>query len=119
MVDWSALAWILFPYPPLMVAAVVPGVAEFTLAPPITFGAPFALGSSLSARPLFTHNSNGWLSMVPTKFRPGVVPELPNNVQKRLSQTEQSATWAMAGSVPVVRPAATTRSNRRVGFRFC
>ena len=43
----------------------------------MTLGAPFVFGSNRSARAPFTFNSSGWLSVVPKKFTPAVVPLLP------------------------------------------
>src|ERR1039457_1254021 len=44
--------------------------------------ASLTVGSNRKARPPFTLNSSGWLSVVPTKFAPGTVPALPADFQK-------------------------------------
>src|SRR5262249_40916205 len=47
----------------------------------MTFGAPLVFGSRRIARRLFAFNSRGWLSAVPRKFAPAVVPALPASDQ--------------------------------------
>ena len=66
-----------------MVAPTTPAPTKFHAEPPITFTVSrYAVGSSRSPRWLFTLNSSGWLSVVPRKCVPGVVPALPRVRQK-------------------------------------
>ena len=65
------------PEPP-PITAPDPPAALLLDPPPITFGGPpNAPGSSLNACDPFTWSSSGWLSVVPRKSIPAVVPALP------------------------------------------
>jgi hypothetical protein len=76
----------LVPPPPPMVAPTPPAATELAAEPPTRLGAPSGvvpgsepspLFSRRSARAPLTLNSSGWLSVVPRKCVPGVVPALP------------------------------------------
>src|SRR5215471_19178925 len=67
--------------PPPITAPTVPGATKFAVAPAIILGAPLVLGSNRSARKLLALSSSGWLSVVPRKLMPGVVPALPDKPQ--------------------------------------
>jgi len=64
-----------------MLAPTVPGATKLPLWPPITLGL-VPLFSTFSTRWLFTLNSSGWLSVVPRKWVPEIVPLLPSAFQK-------------------------------------
>src|ERR1039458_3843575 len=65
-----------FPMPPAMVPPfTVP--SALLLEPPTTLGLPPTPGSSRNARVLLTHNSSGWLSVVPRKSVPAIVLLFP------------------------------------------
>src|SRR6266566_8383687 len=51
----------------------------------MTLGAPLVFGSMRKARPLFTRNPKGWLSVVPKKLAP-VVPALPPSRQPLMEE---------------------------------
>src|SRR5437016_9160654 len=65
-----------------MVPPTTPGPIRLLGAPPMTFGAPLVFGSIRNARMPLTFSSSGWLSAVPRKFTPAVVPLLPPVFQK-------------------------------------
>src|SRR5882672_2902973 len=68
--------------PPPIVAPITLGDTKLIGEPPMTFGAPNAAGSSRKARVPLTFSSSDWLSVVPRKSVPAVVPTLPPNFQK-------------------------------------
>src|SRR5438067_653171 len=85
-----------------MVAPPKPGATKLFDAPPITFGAPFVFGSRRNARVPLTLSSNGWLSVVPRKFTPAVVPLLPPVFQKlELARPPSVAAFTLAKPAPL------------------
>src|SRR5206468_6130419 len=62
--------------PPPIVAPITPATTLLPLKPPMSLGL-VVLGSTRRARCPKTLSSSAWLSVVPRKFVPGVVPALP------------------------------------------
>src|ERR1035438_10526810 len=81
--------------PPPMTAPFTDVSTEFELDPPTMVGAAPATGCTWIALALLTRKSRGWLSVVPMKFAPGIVPELP--------VVFQALPKAAGGTVPPAR----------------
>src|ERR1017187_1547947 len=85
-----------------MVAPMTPAPAKLFDEPPMTLGAPLVFGSRRSARVPFVFNSSGWLSVVPTKFAPGIEPTLPPRFQKLAAPNPPSETaFTLVKPVPL------------------
>src|SRR5437016_4299988 len=72
---------------PMKDAPKTPVFAILLLEPPTRLARPLAFGSMRNARAPLTRSSRGWLSVVPRKFTPAVVPAFPVSFQRLVPLT--------------------------------
>src|SRR5258705_10616563 len=86
-----------------MNAAAMPAAIWLFGGPAMTLGRPGDVGSSRRARMPLALNSSGWLSVVPRKCVPAIVPPLPAVCQKLEALTPprvRALTLLKAGPLP-------------------